>query len=86
MARIKVTICAGTTCHLMGGSYLQSLADHLDPELRDIVDVDGARCLGLCKGSSAQAPFVLIDEEVISEATLPALIERIESLAQEKGT
>lgn len=86
MDRIKVTICAGTTCHLLGGVYLQSLADHLDPEVMNFVDIDGARCLGLCKGpGSGGAPFVLVNDEVMSEVTLSSLIERIESMVNEKG-
>jgi NADH:ubiquinone oxidoreductase subunit E len=70
----------------MGGVYLQSLSDHLDAELQSIVEIDGARCLGLCKDSNAgNAPFVLVNDEVMSEVTLSSLIERIESIATEKG-
>ena len=87
MNKIKVRICAGTTCYLMGGMQLQSLEDHLDPEAKSIVDIDGARCLGLCKGENyGKAPFVMINEEVVSEATLPIIIERIHSLISNKGT
>ena len=86
MDRIKVRICAGTTCYLMGGMYLQSLEEPLDPETRDMVDIEGARCLGLCKGENyGKAPFVMINELVLGEANLPTVIERIRSLISDES-
>lgn len=86
MNRIKVTICAGTTCYLMGAAYLQSLCDHLDASIREFVDIDGARCLGMCKDSSnGEAPFVLVNGEIISGATMHSVIERIELIVKGDG-
>ncbi|MEN6356710.1 MAG: NAD(P)H-dependent oxidoreductase subunit E [Armatimonadota bacterium] len=86
MDKIKVKICAGTTCYLMGGMYLQSLEDHLEPDIKCLVEIEGMRCLGLCKGENyGKAPFVMINEEVVSEASLPVVIERINLLARGEG-
>ena len=86
MDKIKITICAGTTCYLMGSAYLQSLEDHLEPDIREMVEIEGVRCLGLCKGENyGKAPYVKINGEIISEATLPVVLGRIEMLARGEG-
>lgn len=85
MKKIKVTICVGTTCFVMGASQLQTLEDHLYPEIKDFVEIDGARCLGLCRNENyCGAPYVLIDGEPMCEATIPKILERIEEILKNK--
>ncbi|HEX2949854.1 MAG TPA: NAD(P)H-dependent oxidoreductase subunit E [Armatimonadota bacterium] len=84
MAKLRVTICAGTTCYVMGGSHLHALEEHLRPEDAGRVEIMGARCLGMCKeGQFGRAPYVRINDEVMAEVTLPKLIHRIEELLAE---
>jgi NADH:ubiquinone oxidoreductase subunit E len=86
MDRIEVTICAGTTCVVMGGSHLLLLEEHLPPHLRGRVSVRGARCLECCHQSRPDdAPYVRIDGEILGGATLPGILERLEALAARKG-
>jgi NADH:ubiquinone oxidoreductase subunit E len=86
MDKITVQICVGTTCYVMGASDLQMLGELLPEHLRDKVDIKGARCLGFCKDrNSGRAPFVVIDGEMMSEATVPKVIERIEDIAKRKA-
>ncbi len=81
MDPIIVTICAGTTCMVMGGSHLLLLEEHLPPHLRGRVQVKGARCLGLCDGERpAEAPYVKIEGELLAEATLPRILAHLETL------
>ncbi len=84
MVKIKVDICLGTTCHLMGASSLQTLQDDLPLSLRDKVDVTGKRCLGLCSSNHTKAPYVLVNNEVLDEASLPKIIETIEKILEEQ--
>lgn len=85
MKKIKINICAGTTCFVMGASYLQSLEDHLSNDVKELIEIDGARCLGLCKNDNyGSAPYVLIDGEAMCEATIPKILERIELLLADK--
>lgn len=80
--RIRVTVCCGTACYVLGGSDLLDLGEKLPPELRSRVDVDGEPCLGLCKDSKAGArPFVKIDGVVLSGATLSSVIDAVRSRA-----
>ncbi len=83
MKKIEVKICMGTTCYVMGASNLQNLTEELSPALRALVDVRGSTCLDLCKGGGlGKAPFVEINGEVLSGATLASVIKRIEEIAE----
>ncbi len=78
MAKIKVSICTGTTCYVMGASELLLLEDELSEDIKEKVEIEGLTCLELCKGgSNSKAPYVLIDGEVHEEATLQSVIEKI---------
>lgn len=81
MDKIKVSICTGTACFVMGASEIMLLEEELPEELKDKVEVEGITCFEHCKDSKCgKAPFVKINEEVIPEATLPKVLERIQEL------
>lgn len=79
--KIKVTICTGTTCYVMGNAQLLTLKDELDPEMLDFVEIEGSTCLQYCKDSSCgDAPFVMINGRVFAKATLPEIKNEIERI------
>lgn len=76
--KITVTICAGTLCYVMGGAELQLLDEHLTPQELKQVEIKGSPCLDCCnKDSGQRAPFVLVDGMVVSEASIPKVVELI---------
>jgi len=78
MKKIKVEICVGTTCYILGAAELQELERFLPDELRDQVEVTGVTCLGSCKaGSYGQAPFVRVNGELLAQATVGSIVELI---------
>ena len=81
MKKIEVIICQGTACFVMGGNILKSMADTLRARYQDQINVSIVRCLGACerKDSFSKAPFVSVDDDIISEATLEKLVNVIES-------
>ncbi len=80
--KIKVVICSGTACYVMGASDILLLEEELPAALRDRVEIEGATCLGFCKDpKSGKAPFVSIGGEVMAGATLPKVMARIRELA-----
>lgn len=80
MEKISVEICLGTTCFVMGASKLQDLESSLPPQFKSRVEVKAATCLDLCNDQTyMKAPFVKIDGEVISEATVEKVLKAIES-------
>jgi NADH:ubiquinone oxidoreductase subunit E len=76
--RVRIVICTGTTCYVMGGANLLGLEDELPDELRDRVAVEGSPCLDLCKGGRyGKAPFALVGDRVLCEATVPKILEEL---------
>jgi len=81
MDKIRVEICVGTTCHVLGGGSLHDLEDHLPSRLRDQVEVVGAPCLKACEnGNYGDAPFVKINGEIMAAATIDKIIARLNRL------
>ena len=81
MKKITVSICTGTACFVMGASELMLLEEELSPELKEIVEVEGITCLDLCKNAECgKAPFVKINDQVLSQASLPLVLEKIHQL------
>ncbi|MFA6938411.1 MAG: (2Fe-2S) ferredoxin domain-containing protein [Treponema sp.] len=83
MRKIQVEICTGTACFVMGASELMLLEEKLPESLQDKVEITGSPCMGNCHSErKSHLPFVKIDGEVIEDANLPDVIERIEKIAE----
>lgn len=80
MSKIEVEICMGTTCFIMGGDSMQELASLLQRKYSDKVDTKGIVCHGLCNTDCqySKAPYVKVDGEAISEATVEKVLAVIE--------
>ncbi len=75
---VSVTICAGTTCYVMGGADLLMLAENPPADLADRVEWSGCACLGSCREEGAgRAPFVRIGERVISRVDPESLLKEL---------
>jgi NADH:ubiquinone oxidoreductase subunit E len=76
MNKLEITICTGTTCYVMGGGNLMQLGESLDEEISQKVHIKGSPCLGQCKdGRHGKAPYVMVGDTVISEATTEAVLQ-----------
>lgn len=84
MAKISVKVCLGTTCFVMGGSNLQSLNEIIPQKYGDKVEVTGSPCLNLCSinWEYSKAPYVKVDEEIITEATVEKVLAAIDKKLQ----
>lgn len=80
MSIVKVRICSGTTCFVMGSSYLNELYDIIPEKYGDSVEVKQSLCLEQCSKSDkhSKAPYVQVDEEIIGEATVEKVLLAIE--------
>lgn len=88
MSKIQVEICMGTTCFIMGSESLQELASILQRKYPDKVDTKGVVCHGLCNTDCqySKAPYVKVDGDVISEATVEKVLTAInKKLGEEAG-
>lgn len=81
MKKVKVEICVGTTCFVLGAAELQDLERFLPEEMCGQVEITGSTCLGWCKERNyGQAPFVRIDGEIMAHATVASIIDRLRTL------
>ena len=78
--KIKVKVCLGTTCFVMGGSNLQELNEIIPKKYGDKVETEACNCLGLCSihWEYSKAPYVKVDDDVINEATVEKVLEAID--------
>lgn len=79
MEKIKLKICIGTTCFVMGASKFQEFETMIPGKLRNFVDIQYQTCLDLCKNNEyTKSPYVIVNEEIISEANIEKIIKAIE--------
>ena len=82
MKKIKVSICTGTACYVMGASEILLLEESLSEDLKEMVEIEGITCLEKCKNTECgKTPFVLVNGEVIPDANLAKVLEKINELA-----
>lgn len=78
MSKLRVQVCLGTACVVLGGLDPQTLCDMLPSELKDLVEVAGSTCLSFCKDKNlGKPPFVMINEDVIERASLEKVLVEI---------
>ena len=80
MAKVKVKVCLGTTCFVMGSSNLQELTEQVSKKYDKDVTVEGSPCLGLCSvdWEFSKAPYVKVNDEIVKEATVEKVLTAIE--------
>ena len=59
---MKIEICVGTTCHLMGSSTIIEALEEMEKKYRDKVNVKYTTCFELCHGQM-KPPIVKIDNK-----------------------
>jgi NADH:ubiquinone oxidoreductase subunit E len=84
MEKVKVEICCGTACYLLGAANMMNLEDQIPAEWRDKVEIEARTCLELCeKENLGGAPYVRInDAEIMAQATPEKLLTRIGELLE----
>lgn len=82
---MKVKVCMGSNCTLLGAMNildqvedLKDLISENEDYRDDELDIDVVKCLGYCKGESRNiSPVVVVDDEVICNATSQIVMEKI---------
>jgi len=70
---IKVQVCIGTPCHLMGSQNLIEAVQDFNKKTEIDIDVEAVNCLDRCKG----APAVRINDEIYAPTRPKDLIDLI---------
>lgn len=80
MDKIKVRICVGTSCFVMGAAQIQSIEFNAPADIADKIEIIEERCMSLCKDLSRKrnhGPFVFVNDELIEEATYEKVVAKI---------
>ncbi|MBR2981761.1 MAG: hypothetical protein IKC80_00880 [Kiritimatiellae bacterium] len=87
MEKIKVEICCGTACYLLGAEKLMNIEDMLPEECRGKVEIEARTCLDLCERENlGGAPYVRFNgSEIMDRATPERVISRILELVEGIG-
>ncbi len=82
MKKIKIELCVGTNCYILGGSDLLDLENVLPDAYTEYIEIDGSPCLDFCKQvDNKEVPYVRINGNIIiKNATVPKLLEIIDSM------
>ncbi len=65
MKKVRIELCVGTSCHMLGSADLSLVVDLLQQEYEEQVEVGYCTCLGAC----AKGPNVKVNGKVLSEVT-----------------
>ena len=87
MDKVKVEICCGTACYLLGAEKLMNIEESLPEECRGKVEIEARTCLDLCERDNlGGAPYVRFNgAEIMSRATPERVTARILELAEGIG-
>ena len=65
---MKIKICVGTMCHLMGSNEILSLAKELLEKYPEAIELSAATCLEYCH-LGKKPPRIVIDNEIYENVT-----------------
>jgi len=80
MEKIRITICCGTYCHVMGGAELQNIREDFPNHLLPHIECRFSPCLDYCREDYGKPPFALVDGKCIPEASLEKIRIEVEHL------
>ena len=87
MEKVKVEICCGTACYLLGAAKLMDIESELPEQYRERVEIEARPCLELCERENlGGAPYVRFnDTEFMGGATTESVLKRIGELLEENS-
>lgn len=83
MEKIKIKICSGTSCFVMGAAAIQALEFTPPDDIADKIDIVESRCMNLChdiNNKHNHGPFVMVNDELIEEATFEKVVNKVREI------
>ena len=81
---MKVTICMGSRCVMMGSMMIYDQIESLHESIPELdLEIDTVTCMQMCKENEHNCPFVLLDGKLVEKATSQGVMERIMDANQE---
>lgn len=84
MDTLRVEICCGTACYLLGAAKMMDIENDLPESCRARVEIEAKTCLELCERDQlGGAPYVRFNgTEVMAQATREKVLARIVELVE----
>ncbi len=80
---IKVEVCCGTTCYLLGAQSLLALEKSMPAPWVGKVEIVAMPCHEVCTNDNySHAPFVRINGEILGEATVDLISRKVNELLE----
>lgn len=76
MEKIKLRLCAGTMCYVMGGAQLMEIEDMLSEEEKQYLEITLSPCLQRCNGTD-NPPFAELNGQMITGVSKETLLRII---------
>ena len=73
MDKIKLRLCAGTMCYVMGGAQLMEIEELLSEEEKQGIEITFSPCLQRCNGKDTP-PFAELNGEIITGVSKETLL------------
>lgn len=80
MAMLKIEVCVGSACYLLGAQDLIEMIEGLPEDIKANIDLRGSSCLKAC----GKGPNIKVNGELISGVTPEKLMEIIKHNSQSK--
>lgn len=78
MEKIKIEICTGTACFVMGSPELLKVTDLLPPKIKSVCEITPILCCNLCRDwENVKPPIAKVNGKIIGATTLTALKEKV---------
>lgn len=74
---VKVKVCVGSHCSLVGALSIVDSLEELQEEYPDQIELKKVKCMDVCKESIKNSPVVQIDDEVISSAQNQVVLSKV---------
>ena len=78
MKKMKIEICVGTACFVMGSMKLMNIKDKLPEKIAEQIELKASLCCELCRNwKDSKPPIALINDELITMASEDKLLGAI---------
>ncbi|RCW54653.1 MULTISPECIES: (2Fe-2S) ferredoxin domain-containing protein [Halanaerobium] len=73
---VKVEICVGSHCSLVGALNILDTLEELQEEYPEQIEINRVECLDMC-GDIKNAPVVKVDDDLITSAQTQMVISKV---------
>jgi NADH:ubiquinone oxidoreductase subunit E len=81
MGKLTVSLCVGTSCHLMGGMDLVTVLEDIKRTLGDVLIIEKSTCLNQCR----KGPNLRINGQLYTGMTPERLKQEIMRQLEQEG-